>query len=70
MGTYFQVLDYSEITLENDVAFAKRLVIESGIAAIPLSVFNSNNLDNKVLRFCFAKTNDTLKEAAEILNAI
>ena len=70
MGTYFQVLDYSEITVENDVEFAKRLVIESGIAAIPLSVFNSNNLDNKVLRFCFAKTNDTLKEAAEILNAI
>ena len=70
MGTYFQVLDYSEITIENDVAFAKRLVIESGIAAIPLSVFNSHNLDNKVLRFCFAKTNDTLKEAAEILNAI
>ena len=69
-GTYFQVLDYSEITAENDVAFAKRLVIESGIAAIPLSVFNSNNLDNKVLRFCFAKTNDTLQEAAEILNAI
>ncbi|MFH6767669.1 methionine aminotransferase [Gaetbulibacter aquiaggeris] len=69
-GTYFQVLDYSEITKENDVAFAKRLVIEYGIAAIPLSVFNSNNLDNKVLRFCFAKTNDTLKEAAEILNAI
>ena len=69
-GTYFQVLDYSEITAENDVAFAKRLVIESGIAAIPLSVFNSHNLDNKVLRFCFAKTNDTLKEAAEILNAI
>ena len=69
-GTYFQVLDYSEITAENDVEFAKRLVIESGIAAIPLSVFNSHNLDNKVLRFCFAKTNDTLKEAAEILNAI
>ncbi|HEY5687913.1 MAG TPA: methionine aminotransferase [Yeosuana sp.] len=69
-GTYFQVLDYSEITTENDVAFAKGLVIESGIAAIPLSVFNSNNLDNKVLRFCFAKKNDTLKEAADILNAI
>lgn len=69
-GTYFQVLDYSEITTENDVAFAKRLAIESGIAAIPLSVFNSNNLDNKVLRFCFAKKNDTLIEAADILNAI
>ncbi|WP_303318866.1 methionine aminotransferase [Flavivirga abyssicola] len=69
-GTYFQVLDYSEITKEYDVDFAKRLTIESGIASIPLSVFNSNNLDNKVLRFCFAKTDDTLRKAAEILNSI
>ncbi len=69
-GTYFQVLDYSEITQEYDVDFAKRLTIESGLAAIPLSVFNENNLDNKVLRFCFAKKDDTLKLAAEILNCI
>lgn len=69
-GTYFQVLDYSEITQENDIDFAKRLTIEFGIASIPLSVFNSNNLDNKVLRFCFAKTDDTLKRAANILNRI
>ncbi|MEN3323328.1 methionine aminotransferase [Mariniflexile soesokkakense] len=69
-GTYFQVLDYSEITQEYDVEFAKRLTIESGIASIPLSVFNSNNVDNKVLRFCFAKTDDTLKQAAAILNSI
>ncbi len=69
-GTYFQVLDYSEITNENDIEFAKRLTIENGIASIPLSVFNDNNLDNKVLRFCFAKTDDTLKQAAEILNQI
>lgn len=69
-GTYFQVLDYSGITQEYDVDFAKRLTIERGIASIPLSVFNSNNLDNKVLRFCFAKTDDTLKQAADILNGI
>lgn len=69
-GTYFQVLDYSEITNEYDFDFAKRLTIESGVASIPLSVFNSNNLDNKVLRFCFAKTDDTLRKAAEILNNI
>jgi methionine aminotransferase len=69
-GTYFQVLDYSEITQENDVDFAKRLTIESGLASIPLSVFNENKLDNKVLRFCFAKKDDTLKRAAEILNTI
>ncbi|GAA3634024.1 methionine aminotransferase [Flavivirga jejuensis] len=69
-GTYFQVLDYSEITQEYDVDYAKRLTMEYGIASIPLSVFNNNNLDNKVLRFCFAKTDDTLKRAADVLNGI
>jgi len=69
-GTYFQVLDYSEITEEYDVDFAKRLTVEYKIASIPLSVFNDNKLDNKVLRFCFAKTKETLKQAADIINAI
>ncbi len=69
-GTYFQGLDYSEITDEYDLDFAKRLTIEQGIASIPLSVFNDNNLDNKMLRFCFAKTDDTLNQAAEILCSI
>ena len=69
-GTYFQVLDYSEITQEYDLDFAKRLTIEKGLASIPLSVFNDNNLDHKVLRFCFAKTKDTLEKAAEIINKI
>ncbi|MFD0990238.1 methionine aminotransferase [Mariniflexile jejuense] len=69
-GTYFQVLDYSEITQEYDLEYAKKLTIESGIASIPLSVFNTNKLDNKVLRFCFAKTDETLKKAANILNQI
>lgn len=69
-GTYFQVLDYSEITDESDIAFAKRLTVENGIASIPLSVFNENHQDDKVLRFCFAKTNETLVNAAKILNKI
>ncbi|WP_460220660.1 methionine aminotransferase [Psychroserpens sp. MEBiC05023] len=69
-GTYFQVLDFSQITLDNDIDFAKRLTIDKGIASIPLSVFNDNRRDNKVLRFCFAKTNDTLEQAAKILNSI
>lgn len=69
-GTYFQVLDYSKITQEYDVDYAKRLTIENGLASIPLSVFNENKLDNNVLRFCFAKTDDTLKQAADILNNI
>jgi methionine aminotransferase len=69
-GTYFQGLNYSDITDENDVSFAKRLVKEHKIASIPLSVFNSKGQDDKVLRFCFAKNNETLKRAAEILNRI
>jgi len=69
-GTYFQVLDFSEITSEKDIDFAKRLTIEKGLASIPLSVFNDHQRDDKVLRFCFAKTKDTLKAAAEILNRI
>lgn len=69
-GTYFQVLDFSEITSEKDTDFAKRLTIEKRIASIPLSVFNDNQRDDHVLRFCFAKTEDTLKAAADILNRI
>jgi len=66
-GTYFQLLNFSEITDENDVNFAEKLVKEHKIAAIPVSVFNINKKDNSQLRFCFAKTDDTLEKAAEIL---
>jgi methionine aminotransferase len=69
-GTYFQVLEYSDITDENDIDFSKRLTKEQKIASIPLSVFNLNTEDNKQLRFCFAKTKETLDKAAEILNRI
>jgi len=69
-GTYFQVIDYSSITNDYDVDFAKQLTKEFKIASIPLSVFNENDKDDKVLRFCFAKTNETLVKAAEILNKI
>jgi len=66
-GTYFQLLKYDKITQKNDVVFAKRLVKEFKIAAIPVSVFNVNKLDEKVLRFCFAKTDETIIKATEIL---
>ena len=69
-ATYFQVLSYKNISDENDIDFAKRLVREFGLASIPLSVFNTNNLDEKVLRFCFAKKEETLLKASEILNHI
>lgn len=69
-GTYFQLLDYSEITNENDVDFAKRLTIENKLASIPISVFYDTKTESKILRFCFAKKDETLKRAAEILNNI
>jgi methionine aminotransferase len=66
-GTYFQMLDYSGISDENDIAFAEILTKEYGVAAIPPSVFYDGKDDHKVLRFCFAKQDKTLEEAAEIL---
>lgn len=69
-GTYFQLLDYSAITDENDVKFAERLTIENKLASIPISVFYNKEVDSKILRFCFAKKEDTLKRAADILNKI
>lgn len=67
LGTYFQMLDYSAITDEPDLQFAKRLTIDCGVAAIPPSVFYHQRNDNKVLRFCFAKKDETLEQAAEKL---
>ena len=69
-GTYFQMLDYSGITDEPDTDFAVRLTREHGVAAIPPSVFYNGKDDNRVLRFCFAKRDETLKKAAERLCAI
>lgn len=69
-GTYFQLLEFSEITDETDIDFAHRLIKEHKLASIPVSVFNLNRKDHHQLRFCFAKTDETLKKAAEILNSL
>ena len=66
-GTYFQLLDYSDITNEGDIEYAQRLVKENQLACIPISVFNINKIDHNMLRFCFAKKKETLEKAAEIL---
>jgi len=66
-GSYFQVVSYAGISDENDIDFTKRLIQEYGVAAIPLSVFYQNGNDNKLIRFCFAKNDDTLHQAAEKL---
>jgi len=69
-GTYFQLLDYSDISEEKDTDFAERLIKDFGIASIPVSAFYHDAFDAKVLRFCFAKSSDTLKKAAEILHKV
>ncbi len=66
-GTYFQVADYSAISSESDVDFCKTLTIKYGVASIPVSVFSANSQDDKKIRFCFAKDNNTLINAAEKL---
>ena len=66
-GTYFQLVDFSDITLELDEVFAERLVKEFQIASIPISGFNTMGIDNHLMRFCFAKTNETLEKATAIL---
>lgn len=70
MGTYFQLLDYSQITDEADEDFAKRLITDYKIASIPISSFNVDNRDDKVLRFCFAKKPETLTKALTVLNRL
>lgn len=69
-GTYFQMLGFSEITDESDTVFAERLTKERGLASIPTSVFNLDNKDFKMLRFCFAKEDKMLEKAARILSEI
>jgi len=66
-GTYFQSADYSQISNQNDLEFVTWLTKEQGVAAIPVSAFNLNKKDEKMIRFCFAKTDDTLIKATEIL---
>jgi methionine aminotransferase len=70
-GTFFQMVDYSAITDEPDAAFAVRLVKEHGVASIPVSPFLYGGADpGPVLRFCFAKRDETLEAAAERLRKV
>jgi methionine transaminase len=66
-GTYFQVLDYSKISDEPEKEFAVRLTKEFGVASVPNSYFYIKPQNHQTLRFCFAKSNETLEKAAEIL---
>jgi len=66
-GTYFQLMDYSAISRETDKEIAHRLIVEHGVASIPVSAFLYKDLGGPVLRFCFAKKDETLTAAAERL---
>ncbi len=69
-GSYFQCYSYKNFSNENDAQLAIRLTKEAGVASIPASVFYTDKTDNKVLRFCFAKKEATLAEAAARLQKI
>jgi methionine aminotransferase len=69
-GSYFQLARYDRISDEPAAAFAQRLVREYGVATIPLSAFYANGTDHRVIRFCFAKRDETLLAAAERLRRL
>jgi methionine aminotransferase len=69
-GTYFQCVDYSAISDASEIEFAQWLTREAGVAAIPLSAFYHQQRDNGLVRFCFAKKEETLLAALEKLNAL
>ncbi len=69
-GSYFQLYDYSAISNESDVEFAKHLTEEHGVATIPVSAFYQSGRDHKVIRFCFAKKEETLKKAVDKLKQL
>ena len=69
-GSYFQCYSYEDITDENDKEFAIRLTKEFGVTTVPMSSFYQSAKDDKVLRFCFAKKEETLEAAAKRLRSL
>jgi len=66
-GAYFQLVDYSAISGKDDLTFCEWLIREAGVAAIPVSAFYETPPNSRLIRFCFAKNDDTLSAAAERL---
>ncbi len=69
-GTYFQLARYAAISNDADTEFVQHLTREYGVAAIPVSVFNPDGRDHKVIRFCFAKSEETLAAAGDRLRRV
>ena len=69
-GSYFQCVDISAVSDLNESDFCQWLTREIGVAAIPLSAFYGDGFDQRVVRFCFAKKDDTLRAALERLRKL
>ncbi|TZF84686.1 aminotransferase class I/II-fold pyridoxal phosphate-dependent enzyme [Pedobacter sp. BS3] len=69
-GSYFQLVTYKGISTESEIEFARRLTIEHGVAAIPVSAFYAKETNHQLLRFCFAKKQETLENAVKKLEKI
>lgn len=69
-GSYFQLLSYQGISRKKEVEFTKELTKKHKLATIPISVFYHQSVENQMIRVCFAKSEETLEKAADILNKI
>ncbi|GAA4464271.1 pyridoxal phosphate-dependent aminotransferase [Nemorincola caseinilytica] len=69
-GSYFQVMSYERISDMHDKQFAEWLTKEYGVATIPVSAFYSSGHDDRLIRFCFAKKEETLEQAVERLKNV
>ena len=67
-ATYFQALNYSKISDKSDLEFATELTIEKKVASVPFSSFYKEKIDEKLIRICFAKKQETLEKAIENLS--
>jgi len=69
-GSYFEILDYSNISNDSDTDFTYRLATEFGVGVVPVSAFMHEKNKLKMVRICFAKNNETLEAAAEKLRTV
>ena len=69
-GAYFQCASIKAITDEKDIDFAQRLTKDYGVAAVPVSAFYNRGTDYSILRFCFAKKQETLEKAVNLLTKV
>ncbi len=69
-GTYFQCVDYSAVSDMPEEDFCRHLITQAGVAAIPLSAFYARGFEQRIVRFCFAKKDETLAQALDRLRAL